>query len=134
MKVLMVEPHKNAYESDIGNDLKSMQEAVGGSIEAAYFFEEPVALVCNEEGKINGLELNRSVRNEDNEIMDIVVGTFFICGLNEDNFDSLTSEHMEKFKKMFLNPEIFTKTYDGIKSRKVSESYFINKKPKDYER
>ena len=91
MKVLMVEPHKNAYESDIGNDLKSMQEAVGGSIEAAYFFEEPVALVCNEEGKINGLELNRSVRNEDNEIMDIVVGTFFICGLNEDNFDSLTS-------------------------------------------
>ena len=67
MKVLMVEPHKNAYESDIGNDLKSMQEAVGGSIEAAYFFEEPVSLVCNEEGKINGLELNRSVRNEDNE-------------------------------------------------------------------
>lgn len=87
-----------------------------------------------EEGKINGLELNRSVRNEDNEIMDIVAGTFFICGLNEDNFDSLTSEHMEKFKKMFLNPEIFMKTYDGIKSRKVSESYFINKKPKDYER
>ena len=111
-----------------------MQEAVGGSIEAAYFFEEPVSLVCNEEGKINGLELNRSVRNEDNEIMDIVAGTFFICGLNEDNFDSLTSEHMEKFKKMFLNPEIFMKTYDGIKSRKVSESYFINKKPKDYER
>lgn len=105
MKVLMVEPHKNAYESDIGNDLKSMQEAVGGSIEAAYFFEEPVSLVCNEEGKINGLELNRSVRNEDNEIMDIVAGTFFICGLNEDNFDSLTSEHMEKFKKMFLNPK-----------------------------
>lgn len=134
MKVLMVEPHKNAYEADIGNDLKSMQEAVGGSIEAAYFFEEPVALVCNEEGKINGLELNRSVRNEDNEIMDIVAGTFFICGLNEDNFDSLTFEHMEKFKKMFLNPEIFMKTYDGIKSRKVSESYFINKKPKDYER
>ena len=61
MKVLMVEPHKNAYEADIGNDLKSMQEAVGGSIEAAYFFEEPVALVCNEEGKINGLELNLSL-------------------------------------------------------------------------
>lgn len=134
MKVLMVEPHKNAYEADIGNELNAMQKVVGGSIEAAYFFDDPVALVCNEEGKINGLELNRSVRNEDNEIMDIVAGTFFICGLNEDNFDSLTSEHMEKFKKMFLNPEIFMKTYDGIKSRKVSESYFINKKPKDYER
>ena len=134
MKVLMVEPHKNAYEADIGNDLKSMQKAVGGSIEAAYFFEEPVALVCNEEGKINGLELNRSVRNEDNEIMDIVAGTFFICGFSEDNFDSLTSEHMDKFKKMFLRPEIFMKTNYGIKSIKVSESYFVNKKPKDYER
>ena len=134
MKVLMVEPHKNAYEADIGNELNAMQKVVGGSIEAAYFFDDPVALVCNEEGKINGLELNRSVRNEDNEIMDIVAGTFFICGLNKDNFDSLTSEQMEKFKKMFFNPEIFMKTYDGIKSRKVSESYFINKKPKDYER
>lgn len=134
MKVLMVEPHKNAYEADIGNELNAMQKVVGGSIEAAYFFDDPVALVCNEEGKINGLELNRSVRNEDNEIMDIVTGTFFICGLNKDNFDSLTSEQMEKFKKMFFNPEIFMKTYDGIKSRKVSESYFINKKPKDYER
>lgn len=101
MKVLMVEPHKNAYESDIGNDLKSMQEAVGGSIEAAYFFEEPVSLVCNEEGKINGLELNRSVRNEDNEIMDIVAGTFFICGLNEDNFDSLTSNIWKSLRKVF---------------------------------
>ena len=37
MKVLMVEPHKNAYESDIGNDLKSMQEAVGGSIHVALY-------------------------------------------------------------------------------------------------
>lgn len=134
MKVLMVEPHKNAYVADIGNELNAMQKVVGGSIEAAYFFDDPVALVCNEEGKINGLELNRSVRNEDNEIMDIVAGTFFICGLNEDNFDSLTSEQMEKFKKMFFNPEIFMKTNDGIKSRKVSESYFVNKKPKDYER
>lgn len=134
MKVLMVEPHKNAYEAEIGNDLKSMQKAVGGSIEAAYFFEEPVALVCNEEGKINGLELNRSVRNEDNEIMDIVAGTFFICGLSEDNFDSLSPELTDKFKKQFLNPEIFMKTSDGIKSRKVSESYFVNRKPKDYER
>lgn len=134
MKVLMVEPHKNAYEAEIGNDLKSMQKAVGGSIEAAYFFEEPVALVCNEEGKINGLELNRSVRNEDNEIMDIVAGTFFICGLSEDNFDSLSPELMDKFKKQFLNPEIFMKTSDGIISRKVCESYFVNRKPKGYER
>lgn len=134
MKVLMVEPHKNAYEAEIGNDLKSMQKAVGGSIEAAYFFEVPVALVCNEEGKINGLELNQSVRNEDNEIMDIVAGTFFICGLSEDNFDSLSPELTDKFKKQFLNPEIFMKTSDGIESRKVSESYFVNRKLKDYER
>ena len=134
MKVLMVEPQKNAYETEIGNDLKSMQEAVGGSIEAAYFFQEPVALVCNEEGKINGLKLNRSVRNEDNEIMDIVAGTFFICGLNEESFGSLKSEHMEKFKKMFLKPEIFMKTNNGIQSRKVSESYFDNRKLKEYER
>ncbi len=134
MKVLMVEPHKNAYEAEIENDLNAMQKAVGGSIEAACFFDEPVVIVCNEEGKINGLKLNRSVRNEDNEIVDIVAGTFFICELNEDSFDSLTAEHMEKFKKIFLKPEIFMKTNDGIKSKKVSESYFGNREFKDYER
>ena len=55
MKVLMVEPHKNAYESDIGNDLKSMQEAVGGSIEAAYFLKSLFLLFAMRKVKLTDL-------------------------------------------------------------------------------
>ena len=47
MNVLMVEPGKVPYETEIGNDLASLQAAVGGDIQAVYPYEEPVALICN---------------------------------------------------------------------------------------
>ena len=46
MNVLMVEPGKAPYETQIGDDLQSMQALVGGYLEAVYPFEQPVALVC----------------------------------------------------------------------------------------
>ena len=52
MEVVLVEPGKEARIAKIGSDLKSLQAAVGGYIEAAYFFDDPVALICNEEGKV----------------------------------------------------------------------------------
>ena len=109
MDVLIVEPGQYAKMATIGSDLKSMQDAVGGSIEAAYFFDDPVALVCNEDGKNIGLPLNRAVRDEQGEIMDIIAGKFFVCGLTEDNFGSLPEKFQDKFQKMFKNPESFLK-------------------------
>ena len=55
MNVLMVEPGKAPYETQIGDDLQSMQALVGGYIQAVYPFEQPVALVCRESGKLDGL-------------------------------------------------------------------------------
>ena len=107
MKVLIIEPGKEAYEAEIGDTLKDMQKVVGGYIEAIYPYEEPIALFCNEEGKLNGLPLNRALRDEDGNIYDIIAGTFFICGLSEDNFDSLSPELVEQFKKTFLTPQLF---------------------------
>ncbi len=76
MKVLMVEPGKTPYEAELDGSLKSMQEAVGGDIEGYYPYAEPVAIVCNDEGKINGLPLNRAIYNEDGEMIEIMAGTF----------------------------------------------------------
>ena len=47
MNVLMVEPGKAPYKTQIGDDLQSMQALVGGYIQAVYPFEQPVALVWN---------------------------------------------------------------------------------------
>jgi hypothetical protein len=116
MNVLIVEPGKAPRESEIGGGLNNMQEVVGGLIQAVYPYEDPVAVVCNDEGKILGMPLNRALRDESGEIYDILAGTFFICGLGEDNFASLSPELMKKYKEKFAQPEIFMKMGDRILS------------------
>lgn len=107
MRVLVVEPYKEPYEKDIDPGLESLQHEVGGDIEAIYPFDDPVAVICNEEGKLEGLTLNRSLRDEDGEIYDILAGTFLVVGLGEENFDGLNKKQMDKFKEHFKTPEQF---------------------------
>jgi hypothetical protein len=103
IKVVMVEPHKVPYIAEIGNDLDSMQKAVGGYIQTVDLAPN-VTLACNEEGKLLGLEGNRSLNN------DIIVGSFFIAGCNDEGeFISLTEEQTEEYVQKFLKPETFTK-------------------------
>ena len=109
LDVLLVEPGQYARMTTIDAGLKSLQKTVGGDIEAAYFFHDPVALVCQEEGKINGSELNRAVRDADGEILDIIAGKFFICGLGEEDFASLPEGLKKKYEDMFHQPETFLK-------------------------
>ena len=60
MKVIIVKPFTNPYVATIKGDLRSMQEIVGGYIEVIYPFDNPeIALICNEEGKLEGLTPNR---------------------------------------------------------------------------
>ena len=114
MNVLMVEPGKAPYETQIGNDLRSMQGAVCGYIQAVYPYEEPVALVCNEEGKLDGLPLNRALRDADGDIYDIVAGNFFIVGLGQNDFTDLPHELAEQFAEQFRQPEMFMRVDDKI--------------------
>lgn len=107
MEVVMVEPGKEARLAEIGADLKSLQTAVGGYIEAAYFFDDPVALICNEEGKVYGMPYNRAVRDEAGRVQDIISGPFFVCGLGEESFCSLPKELQTKYLDMFKYPEKF---------------------------
>lgn len=48
MRILLVEPEKVPQPTEIGDSLEAMQAVVGGAIQAVYPFEEPVALICNE--------------------------------------------------------------------------------------
>ena len=56
IKVLVVEPNKAPYEKEIEDGLASLQHEVGGTIQAIYPFEEEVAIICNDEGKLEGLQ------------------------------------------------------------------------------
>ena len=109
MKVLMVEPNKVPYETEIDSGLESLQAAVGGYIQATYPYDDPVAIVCNEEGKLIGLPLNRALYDEAGNIYDIIAGKFLIVGLGEEDFASLPDNLMEKYKQQFEHPEKFVR-------------------------
>lgn len=107
MKVVMVEPNKPAYVTEIGSDYESLTKAVGGLIEPIYFLHDPDAvMVGNDEAKLLGMEGNRRFPEG------IVAGPFFICGeeMTEDGMDfcSLTDEQCEKYVRQFAQPQEIT--------------------------
>lgn len=121
IKVVMVEPEKEARIVELEDDLKALQHAVQGYIETMYPFAEEVAIICNEEGKMTGLPLNRAIYMEGDhsfnpEIVDIIAGNFFICATpaESENFESLTDEQASKYLEMFRTPEKFYRVGDEI--------------------
>ena len=110
--VLVLEPNREPYVKEITRCLESYQEIVGGYIEIIYPFGKEAALVCNEDGKILWLPWNRALKDDNGEILDIVVGTCFITGLKGDDFSSLSQELVDKYTEMFKDcfwKEIFQK-------------------------
>ena len=113
LKVVYVEPGKPAYAAEIEDTLKAKQRAVGGMIELVNN-GDGTAIICNEEGKLEGLPANRRIE----EISDVIVGNFFVVGLGEENFRSLTDEETEKYLKRFECPE-------EIEQEEVEESIAV---------
>ena len=109
IKVLAVEPMQEPYVKEIDAGLKSLQKEVGGTIQALYPFEEEAAVICNDEGKTNGMELNRALRDDNGRVYDIIAGPFLICGLDGDRFGSLPDELISKFSEQFKQPETFVR-------------------------
>ena len=110
LKGLLVAENKLPEVVEIPDTLKSLQELVGGYIEYCYMPEhEDIVLICNEEGKINGMGPNRDIGH------DIIFGPFFVIGDNPDigaNI-SLTDEQISKWSKIFDEKSI-EKTYEKI--------------------
>ena len=110
MTILLVSPGQPPQKITIDGTLAAMQHAVGGPIQAVYPFEEPVALICHEEGKLLPLPLNRALRSPDTgEIYDIIAGDFFLCAAppDSDRFESLTNDQLEQYTQVFRIPELF---------------------------
>ena len=116
MQVVIVEPKKKPTVQNIDDGLEAMQKIVGGTIQAIYPFDEPIALICNDEGKSLNLPLNRALRDNAGCVYDIVAGTFFLCAAptDKDNFASLTEEQTQTCLKRFAVPEQFIQVGDAV--------------------
>jgi antirestriction protein len=107
MTVIVVEPQKEPYLKELPPGLSALQQEVKGMIGAAYPFDDPVAIICNDEGKLNGMELNRALYDNNGQVYDIVAGPFLVAGLGAEDFTSLSPEMAEKYMEHFKMPEMF---------------------------
>lgn len=108
--VLVVEPGEHPKVTTLKDDLDSLQKAV--SIGADYqgliefvSLRNGDCIMCNEEGKLIGLEGNRRLGD------DILVGVFYIMSENEDGeLISLTDRKIKRYTKAFWEPETFDRS------------------------
>lgn len=107
IRAVKVSPGIPAQVKEIPKGLSSLQHEVGGFIEVIYPFDDTIGLICNENGKLDGLPLNRSLRDKNGEIYDIIAGDFLIVGLGDDDFTDLSDELTEKYLALFSKPELF---------------------------
>lgn len=115
LRALLVKENELPVEVEIPNTLSSLQKQVEGLIEYYYMPDiEDAVIICNEEGKINGMSPNREVGR------DIIFGPFLIVGDDAEIGESrsLTDEQISKFKDMF-NEKSIAKTYDKIAKIKL---------------
>lgn len=134
MKVLMVEPGRVPYETEIGESIKTIQAAAGGKIEVVYPYEDPVALVCNREGKLLGLPLNRALYDEAGEMYDIIAGTFFVAGLGEEGLADLPADLIKKYAEHLKYPETFALIdgkYRAVKGQQETGGKIISSKDEE---
>jgi len=125
LKGLLVRPYELPEEIEIENTLEAKQHLVGGYIECVYLpNDESVVLICNEEGKINGMKLNRDIGH------DIIAGPFLILGDDYENgdFKSLTDDQILRYKMRFDKNSII-ETENKINAIRMSKYIHV-----EYER
>lgn len=108
LKILVVEPRKQPYVQEIDGSLASMQKLVGGTIQAVYPFDDAVALVCHDEGKLLNLPYNRFLYDKNHQPYDVICGTFLVVGVGAEDFQSLTDQQIRKYHEMYSREMIST--------------------------
>ena len=105
IKVLKVAPHSKPKEVVLTNTLEALQKAVSEGADSVGLIEiipitDTASLLCNEEGKLIGLEPNRRIGH------DVICGTFYVVGEDrKGNLTSILAKDMDYFKVRFAVPE-----------------------------
>lgn len=114
IRVLLIEPGEKPRLVTVPHKLEELQRLVGGYIAATYPWPDLVGVVYDDDGMAKGYPPNRLLTDEEGNPYDILKGTFFICGLSKDDFDSISDEMAEKFTQKFYWPEVFARFGDHV--------------------
>jgi len=97
MKIIIKNPKEEPYVAEVEDNLETYQKIVGGYIEAIKIgdSQDRILLICNEEGKLKGLQPNFFISG------DTIVGTVFFVGEGEEDFRGLTDDETDKILRWF---------------------------------
>lgn len=116
IKVIIKNSNEKCFITEIEQDLKSLQNAVGGYIEAPYvpvLTENGITMFINEEGKLLNLKPSIAIMSN-GEFIDVIAGSAVFTSSDEKgNTIGLNNEQIEIVKK-FLNSNKKCITLDGI--------------------
>ena len=99
IQALYVEPGKSPVVVEVQNELRSLQHAVQGLIELVPL-DRKTLLICNEEGKLQGMQGNRRLENGS-----VIAGPFLIVRDGGSDFASLTDHQTEQYMDKFGEPQ-----------------------------
>lgn len=128
MRIMLFEEGKKVKVTEIGSDLKSLQETVGGFIEVPYMGdylrEHNILLVCNDEGMINESEPTLGIINNNGECNGCIFGSCFLVGSQGEDFVSLNDKQLEILNKL-VKDEAVGYTDKADKGQKLIAGLFI---------
>ena len=94
MKVIYKYPGRPAEVRDVPNTLEALQGLVGGYIETVTVATD-AAIICNEEGRLIGLEPNCTLLGVH------FVGSIVVAGVAGEEFTDLSEDGVKVFLVMF---------------------------------
>lgn len=114
-KVVVAKPGRKAEIREIPATYKALLDLVGGRIELTELVSDDTAVLCNEEGKLLGLEPNRGLYDEDGRLLDIYCDTIVCIGARPDDedFSSLTDPEIAVYMMMYGDPEFSVRAEEG---------------------
>lgn len=105
IKVLYFKVGREPKVIEIENTLEAKQKLVGGYIEMECppIHDDSAVVICNEEGKLLGLEPNIYLFTEEGIPYDVICGDCFIVDapLDSDEFGSLSDEQIAKYSLFY---------------------------------
>ena len=114
MRVLLIEPGREPRTVEVDGSNESLQKLVDSTIYRAIFpFEDPVVLGCDEEAEFHPYQKPNRVVKMKRIGNHVILGPFFLCGIESNNLTDLSDTYVEKYKKLFQKPDCFIRTKDG---------------------
>lgn len=118
IRVLVVEPMRKPYVKTIPDTLEAIYQVIEGDcmqVVPLYGMNiKNAVIVCNDDGKLRGLPLNRLRCDKNGNPYDVIAGTFFLTGVDGEDFCSLTDDQVQELFTLYEYPELIFSTENGF--------------------